>query len=131
MIATIYLREDDKPVRTMELSGGINIEVSREYGYGLPEARIEGTIIHDVIYDNPDYRVSKKNRDAANTLPDIQKVIYNNTKTIVLWADGTKTVVTCGADEFDKEKGLAMAIAKKAMGNKGHYYEEFKKWINY
>ena len=24
-----------------------------------------------------------------------------------------------------------MAISKKALGNKGNYYEEFKKWINY
>lgn len=32
-------------------------------------------------------------------------------------------------DEFDPEKGLAMAIAKKALGNKGSYYDEFKKWL--
>lgn len=30
---------------------------------------------------------------------------------------------------YDKEKGLAMAISKKSMGNKGNYYEVFKKWI--
>lgn len=60
----------------------------------------------------------------------IVKVIFNNEATIVFWSDNTKTVVKCGdADIFDKEKGLAMAICKKAMGNKGNYYEEFKKWI--
>ena len=32
-------------------------------------------------------------------------------------------------DEFDPEKGLAMAIAKRALGNKGSYYDEFKKWL--
>ena len=27
------------------------------------------------------------------------------------------------------KKGLAMAIAKRALGNKGSYNNEFKKWI--
>lgn len=106
----------------------------------------------------------------------IKKVIFNNPATIVLWNDGTKTVVKAQPiktvnmtreishkldanevvkfielksgqmyttnyrpeidsfiidvyDEFDPEKGLAMAIAKKALGNKGSYYDEFKKWL--
>lgn len=46
--------------------------------------------------------------------------------TIVFWEDGTKTVVK---DTYDPEKGLAMAIAKKALGNKGNYYNEFRKWL--
>ena len=60
----------------------------------------------------------------------IDKVVFNEPATIVLWKDGTKTVVKCGkGDIFDPEKGLAMAIAKKALGNKGYYYEVFKKFI--
>ncbi len=59
---------------------------------------------------------------------EIKKVIYNNPATIVFWKDGTKTVVkACEDDEYDPEKGLAMAISKKALGNKGNYYETFKK----
>ena len=58
----------------------------------------------------------------------IEKVIFNPSATIVFWCDGTKTVVK--ADEtFDPEKGLAMAIAKHHLGNKGNYYNEFKKWL--
>lgn len=60
----------------------------------------------------------------------IKKVIFNAPATIVFWSDGTKTVVKCGEnDEFDPEKGLAMAIAKRALGNQGNYYNEFKKWL--
>lgn len=60
----------------------------------------------------------------------IEKVIFNAPATIVLWADGTKTVVKCGEDDtFDPEKGLAMAISKKVLGNKGKYYNEFKRWL--
>lgn len=60
----------------------------------------------------------------------IKKVIFNDPATIVLWADGTKTVVKCqDGDVFDPEKGLAMAISKKCFGNMGRYYEVFKKWL--
>lgn len=60
----------------------------------------------------------------------IEKVIFNDPATIVLWKDGTKTIVKCGnEDAYDPEKGLAMAIAKKALGNDGNYYEVFKKWL--
>lgn len=59
----------------------------------------------------------------------IKKVIYNDPATIVLWVDGTKTVVKANDEPFDPEKGLAMAIAKKALGNRGSYYETFKKWL--
>lgn len=61
---------------------------------------------------------------------EIKNVIFNDPATIVFWADGSKTVVKCGdGDVFDPEKGLAMAIAKRVYGNKGRYYETFKKWL--
>ena len=62
--------------------------------------------------------------------PSIKKVIFNYPATIVLWSDGSKTVVKCqDGDIYDPEKGLAMAISKKALGNKGNYCNEFKKWL--
>ena len=63
-------------------------------------------------------------------IPEIKNVIFNDPATIVFWEDGTKTVVKCqDGDEFDPEKGLVMAIAKKAYGNKGSYYNKMKKWL--
>lgn len=62
-------------------------------------------------------------------IPEIKDVIFNDPATIVLWSDSTKTVVKCQeGDEFDPEKGLTMAIAKKAYGNKGSYCNVIKKW---
>ena len=62
--------------------------------------------------------------------PEIKNVIFNDPATIVFWEDGTKTVVKCqDGDEFDPEKGLAMAIVKKAYGNKGSYCNKLKKWL--
>lgn len=59
----------------------------------------------------------------------IKKVIFNDPATIVMWTDGTKTVVKAENEAFDEEKGLAMAISKKALGNKGNYYNTFTKWL--
>lgn len=64
----------------------------------------------------------------ARRAPNIKKVIFNPPCTIVLWADNTKTVVKAENEDYDPEKGLAMAISKKALGNKGNYFNEFKKW---
>lgn len=61
---------------------------------------------------------------------EIKKVIFNNPATIVFWADGTKTVVKAKNEDFDPEKGLAMAIVKKAFGNKGSYFNKIKRWTN-
>lgn len=60
----------------------------------------------------------------------IDKVIFNDPATIILWKDGTKTVVKCSEDDtYNPEMGMAMAIAKKALGNKGNYCKVFKKWL--
>lgn len=60
----------------------------------------------------------------------IEKVIFNNPATIVIWKDGTKTIVKCQpGDTYDKELGLALCISKKYFGNKGNFNEIFKKWI--
>lgn len=60
----------------------------------------------------------------------IEKVIFNDPVTVILWSDKTKTVVRCGEnEEYDHEKGMAMAISKKFLGNKGNYYETFKKHL--
>lgn len=61
---------------------------------------------------------------------NIERVIFNDPATIVLWKDGTKTIVKAQeGDDFDPEKGLAMAIAKKALGNRGNFNNIFHKWI--
>lgn len=68
-------------------------------------------------------------RTAQTVIPKIKDVIYNDPATIVFWEDGTKTVVKCKNEKFDPEKGLAMAFSKKMLGNKGNYYNIFKKWL--
>lgn len=60
----------------------------------------------------------------------IKKVIYNDPATIVLWNDGTKTVVKCmEGDTFSQEMGLAMCICKKALGE--NFHKTFHQWVDY
>lgn len=79
----------------------------------------------DIIISNNRYKVEKTYSLGTN----IKKVIFNSPATIVFWSDGSKTVVKAHLDDYDPEKGLAMAIAKKALGNEGNYYNVFKKWL--
>lgn len=66
-------------------------------------------------------------RYAAPLIPAIKDVIFNGPATIVLWQDGSKTIVKCCEDDmYDPEKGLAMAICKKAFGGS---LAGFKKWL--
>ena len=62
----------------------------------------------------------------------ITNVIFNPPATIVFWSDNTKTVVKAdyAYDNYDPEKGIAMAISKKMLGdNKYEYYNTFKHWL--
>ena len=58
----------------------------------------------------------------------IKKVIFHGPATIVIWDDNTKTVVKCmEGDEFDPEKGLAMAISKRIFGD--DFHATFKRYL--
>lgn len=97
----------------------------------------EYNIIQDCFQDYRN-RITKDVKDAVNSIYgvygrnrfDIKKVYFRDPVTVVLWEDGSKTIVKRDErDTYDAEKALAMAIAKKALCNKGNYYNVFKKWI--
>ena len=64
-------------------------------------------------------------RVLENETQKIKKVIFSDPATIVLWEDGTKTVVkTQKGDAYDPEKGLAMACMRKILDKK-----DYHKWL--
>ena len=77
---------------------------------------------------------SKSNNDISKPkmthgCPGIKKVIFNDPATIVLWDDGTKTVVKCSeGDTYSEWSGLAFCICKKLMGDEFH--KVFKYWCD-
>lgn len=85
----------------------------------------------DFEYGTPRRRVELIGYEAATGIKNlISKVIFHDPATIVFWKDGTKTVVKChGKDKYDKLTGLALAIAKKSLGNTGRYYNVLKPYI--
>lgn len=89
--------------------------------YSYPKLKI------DVTVDPHQIRIF-----GASESVSIKEVIFNPPATIVFWSDGTKTVVKAdyGYDNYDPEKGIAMAISKKMLGdNKYEYYNVFKHWL--
>ena len=68
----------------------------------------------------------KKKMVLENETQKIKKVIFSDPATIVLWEDGTKTVVkTQKGDQYDPEKGLAMACMRKILDKK-----DYHKWLD-
>lgn len=63
-------------------------------------------------------------------IPEIKNAYFNNPMTVVMWEDGTKTMIRCqDGDTYSAETGLALCIAKKALGNMPNFNNVFKKWI--
>ena len=102
----------------------------RNVFFNFDAASLYPSVIPYKLYLNEKWREIRQQK-RENKIPEITRVIFNKPATIVFWADGTKTVVKSqGKEKYDKEKGLAMAISKKALGNKGSYYDTFKKFLD-
>lgn len=116
-----WLEACTKPIRSSEPCLPMTDEMRRYIKYDIDftknmlEKRNKTNM---TITKNPDYQFK------------IDHVIFNNPATIVFWADGDKTVVKAqNGEPYDPEKGLAMAISKKALGNDRGYYDEFQKQL--
>lgn len=107
----------------------------RFFGYDITESMDRISDIYDFVqYCSNNlistFKLYPGTQKTILYMPSIKDVIHNVPATIVFWNDNTKTVVKCQeGDVYDPEKGLAMAISKKALGNKGNYCEVFKKWL--
>ena len=71
--------------------------------------------------------ISLKKARIDDFITSIKRVIFSGNRTIVIWADGTKTTITCGKDDvFDREKAVALCIVKHMFGDISYYNEIFK-----
>lgn len=123
------LRINPKLTRTFSYIKNLNKEDKTMRQEDL-RLKIDPTILSE--YVDTDMAASKVAWNQMNKLAikrSIKNVIFNDPATIVFWSDGSKTVVKAEGESFDPEKGLAMAIAKKSLGNEGNYYEIFREWL--
>lgn len=74
-------------------------------------------------FDSVIYQMEKERKFAERGTDemknvDVKKIIFNGRKTIVLWTDGTKTIVSMSKDEtnFDPEAAYCAAYTKKMFG---------------
>ena len=59
--------------------------------------------------------------------PIPKKVKFSGPATIILWEDGTKTVVKCQKEDvWSDEVGIVMCYMKKMLGNKGNFNNIFR-----
>lgn len=101
-----------------------------EIGGDTADASLFYSVMTDefqMLNDVPETRV--RLLENASNMPEIKSVKFNGPATIIFWDDGTKTIVKAHDEKIDPEKGIAMAIAKKALGNRGNYFNAIKKWL--
>lgn len=131
-----------RPIDDSDFYGGNKNMI---YNFKLAHSNADyGTARFEVIDCTVDEfrRIKRKIKDEINPTPDllntarrlgfiqIKKVIFNDPATIIIWGDGTKTVVKVQNGEvYDPEKGMALCCAKKLLGNKSNFNNEFKKWL--
>lgn len=95
-----------------------------------PKFELEGRYKYPATAGESDLpmRVLGEWRAALKPELSYEKVIFNDPATIVIWKDGTKTIVKVQPGEtYDAEKGLALCFMKKALGNKGNFNNILKK----
>lgn len=89
-------------------------------------------------FDSIIYQMEKKRKFAERGTDemknvDVKKIIFNGPKTIVLWSDGTKTIVSMSKDEtnFDPEAAFCAAYTKKMFGTNSKIKRVIKEKSNF
>lgn len=88
--------------------------------YSLYKFRITDTSA--AIIHLADFLSEKLEDDKDYTLDDVKKVAFDKTHSVIYWADGTKTIAKCDAQDmenglYDPKIGFLISLAKKAYGS--------------
>lgn len=140
----------DEMMKVLKLKQEMIFNKAQKYGVMVTDLKGNIRPIEDITLDilkvvtefNVKYnalcfsRISNRisNLDYAISPKDFKNVYFNSEKgtTVIKWMDDTITKVkvqTEKGDTYNPELGMAMCIAKKALGNKGNFNEIFKKFL--
>lgn len=121
---------------TMEKTNGLHGLSGYNEVYGIEIDRLNSEILRQCCLPTGLFKpnavacIKEEKNMNYDIRSNIKDVIFSDRVTIILWKDGTKTMVRVGKREpYDPEKGFAMAVCKKMFGNEGNYYEVFKKYV--
>lgn len=109
---------DDYNGRHCGRVGTVCRHFAKDKKVGVMFEGIKNTASKDGVFWFQDANLTPyKEPSTALTSNDVKNVIFSGGKTIVLWADGTKTIVTCGeGDVFDPYAGFCAAVTKRMFG---------------
>lgn len=88
------------------------IVADSENDYRLIELELNDSPFITIDGDN----LPEEYEDVSSIKDMIRNVYFAKPKTIVIWVDGSKTIVTAQKERFDEEKGILMAFYKKMFG---------------
>lgn len=95
--------------------------------YNIASRRIDiRYCVQNIANDNkeeyiPEDQLTPRPSNYGLARNDINKVIFNDPATIIIWKDGTKTVVKAAPGEtYNKWAGMALCISKKLYGDRFH-----------
>jgi hypothetical protein len=127
----------------------IKTEKSQAFGWGqniftYPYSISGNIVTHDVsafesflgLPKPEEKQMELELEDSFDIKSEIKQVIYSGNTTIVLWLDGTKTIVKTSAgdegwegDSFDPEVGLAMCIVNRLFGSRSQFMNLVEKSV--
>ena len=108
----IQRREADEEIIT------IRLRIGKTYLTQIGSFKNKDNGFDSVIYQmKKERKFMERGTDEMKNL-DVKKIIFSGPKTIVLWSDGTKTIVSMSKDEthFDPEAAFCAAYTKKMFG---------------
>lgn len=112
-----------------DMDDGSDSFCRRVYIYKIKDKWIKEQLIRGKVADSKYERVfmdlftMSRERRTPQSFPEIQDVIYHEPATIILFKDGTKSVVkVSGDDVFDKDTGFLLALLKRIINNKDYDY---------
>lgn len=141
---------DNRPKLNAFSSGSVHDWLRKELGSiayidtdNLDRTSMHPNLFHDFslcqtkdapwpVFTHIDIRKLEKEKNDMNTKTKtinfcVNKVIFNGPATVVIWGDGTKTVVKCAdGDSYSKWAGFAMCIAKRLYGD--DFHRQFRHW---
>lgn len=92
-----------------------NCHCFSQHTTGLPDESTLGT------YPRENFAVFVEGNWNIPSAHEPKQIIYSGNRTIVMWADGTKTVVKCAkGQKYDEYSGFVAALAKKMFGSTNH-----------
>ena len=121
------ISKDYMSVPEVHLDGNIDEEKLRMITTNtMPKAETVQTT-YSYTFSGPSSAISISSSLPPSTVKlDIRRVIHNDPATVIMWNDGTKTVVKAHNEPFDPEKGFAMAVCKKLLGDS--YKKTFREY---